>query len=198
MSPVNLRLWLNFHLCDEWSNGHGVARTGANGGSGGGGGADDGGPTKFSLRAFLWKGIRIEFYDAFGLLWYSVAVYRSLDYVVSHHQREDTMKQEKQSWEHSLGHVDETQTDITIMFEQSAVAGDEDDEMVGVNGGGKERMTTAMVSIKGHVSFLSAFMSSCFLLLASFFFDSIPHLLEHARLHLQGNSSPVGDPNGDY
>jgi len=115
VSHPKLHLWLNFYLCDEWTQ-----------------------ETEFTLHAFLWRGIRLEFYDAFGRVVYSMAIYKSLGYIINHHP--EGSGQGKIKWEGQNAQVDEFLTEIRIRFTQDRPDAPE----------GKTRTTTIQVNLGGH------------------------------------------------
>lgn len=95
VSDPNLQLWLSFYLCDEWKS-----------------------QSQLQIKVYLWRGIRIEFHDIFGLVWYSVSIYKSQGYIVTHHQYEDTLHLDKVSWEGQEAKVDEYRSEIAFSFVQ--------------------------------------------------------------------------------
>ena len=90
---MRCRLWLNFFLCDEWTQ-----------------------DTELFMRVFLWRGMRLEVQDVFGRLLYSMSIYKSLGYIVNHYPQGSG--QGKTVWEGPNAHVDEFLTDIRIRFTQ--------------------------------------------------------------------------------
>jgi len=126
-SGTKMRLWLNFYFCDA-----AVPRPGINGGI-----------VKFtmSMRVFVLRGISLNFADIFGRIFHTMTIYKSLKYVVNHHQDEKSLVQEKVQWDRKTGHLDEFLSLVTLTYSQNLDGvrpGDERPTMVKVTVAGSE------------------------------------------------------------
>ena len=132
MSRPNLGLWLNFYFCDA----PGVKV--------------DGGRMRFhiKLRAFILQGLRFELYDVFGRLYHSITIYRSLRYIVNHHQDEETLRQEKLVWK-DINYIDEFLSELTLTYSQ---------DLTKISPDGR-RTTDVLVSVRGTQMPLYSFQS---------------------------------------